>query len=152
MMIYDEIAGIYLPVVWTLMSSKTEICYKQAFSCLFSINPNIDIYKAGVDFEPALFKGVSFWFPDAITIGCFFHFMQALRKKMGELHILKGEIKAAVEAFQYIIVLPPDELDEKGIDFIMSIIIDYLEAQIENYVMPKKSKKKWVKFWVYFRK
>lgn len=151
-MIYDEIAGIYLPVVWTLMSSKTEICYKQAFSCLYSINPNIDIFKAGVDFEPALFNGFQFWFSDTILIGCFFHFMQALRKKMKEFHIIKDEIKAAVEAFQYLIVLPPDELDVKGIDFIWSIIIDYLEHHAENYVMPKKSKKKWVKFWAYFRK
>ena len=148
-MVFSAQYNIYIPCVWILMTGKTTLCYQHALSCLQSIKHNLDPKYVGVDFEPALFNTVKKYFPNAEIIGCYFHFLQAIRKHMISIGFPPEEIKAAMECFFYMIVLPPNEIDEYGIDFIMMMILDYLKTH--DYNMKELDKKLWITFWAYFR-
>mmetsp|Transcript_21180 Transcript_21180/g.31896 ORF Transcript_21180/g.31896 Transcript_21180/m.31896 type:complete len:92 (-) Transcript_21180:688-963(-) len=79
--LYDDQREAYIPVYWILMTGKTEACYDQAFQLLNTdlggkFNPSV----VGIDFEKAFINMVKKHWPDAIIIGCFFHFKQAIRK------------------------------------------------------------------------
>ena len=98
------------------MTGKTQECYYQAlhvFKC--DTDHECDPYSVGVDYEIAFFKMVNVRFPDAFLVGCYFHFMQALLKKLKELHVPKEQIAIAIrpDMLGLLPYLPKDELFAK---------------------------------------
>ena len=74
-MIFDACLKIFIPVVWILMSGKTEECYWQAFNWLSSAVEEIKPSYIGIDFECAFFSQARNHFPEATLIGCKFQSM-----------------------------------------------------------------------------
>ena len=64
------------------------------------------------------------FFPGSIVVGCFFHFKTVGCDKMEKISILAPEIKAAMSPacnmFEYLLVVDPDDIDPKGIHFVMA--------------------------------
>ena len=52
-MVYDSSMFIYIPVLYILMTGKTEECYHQAFTYIHGELPICDSYCIGVDFGRA---------------------------------------------------------------------------------------------------
>ena len=102
---------------------------------------------AGVDFEPAFYTAISIFFPEAIIIGCFFHFKQAIRGKLQKLGMHKAVISVILLVMNYAPSLPPDEMLEKGISFLKSLVRAALKKQRD---LNKIDKKLWNSFWNYF--
>ena len=153
-MVYDQALRIYIPVMYILMTGKTEECYHQAFTYIRGELPACDPYCIGVDFERAFFSAAGLFFPEAHLVGCLFHFKQAARRKMIDLGIPDHEVQIAMRfgVYDLLAVLPKDELDKKGIPFIQTVIIDLIgEYYTTNAPEDKAWEKKWDTFWVYFR-
>ena len=154
-MVYDQSLDLYVPVMYVLMSGKTKECYRQVFSYIKGELPNCTPYCIGVDFEKAFFTAVSIYFPQALLTGCLFHFKQAARRKMEKLGIPDNEIKIAMAsgAYDLLTVLPVDELDDKGIPFVETMIMDQIyeyhfknKKELDDNTVPR-----WGVFWQYFR-
>ena len=54
--IWDVSLNIYLPVIYILMTRKTEKCYQQAFDYIKWKVPGFKPYSGGLDFELAFFR------------------------------------------------------------------------------------------------
>lgn len=90
--------NLLLPIASIIMKNKSEISYINTFENLKFIflenNIKIDFNKIYFmcDFEIALRNAIKYCFPDAIIIGCYFHYVKALVKKFKELGLLKKKI------------------------------------------------------------
>lgn len=69
-----------------------------------------------LDFEKAMINAPREQFPDTILVGCFFHFKQALRKRMGSLGIHKQQIKIAMSenCIDILCIALKEEILKKG--------------------------------------
>ena len=152
-MVFDAALKIYVPVAWVLMSGKTEECYWQAFNWLTSAVEDIDPSYIGVDFERGFFTQISNHFPDAKLIGCKFHFKQAARRMMVKLGIVETEIQYAMKTgiYDLLTVLPLDQI-EKGIAYVRTKIIVFVEEQKYSEKETQASFDLWDKFWDYFER
>ncbi len=126
-MVYCKALKKYVPACYILMSGKTSECYWQAFNWLVLRVPGLAPEFVGVDFEIAFFKAAREHFPDAILVGCKFHFKQALRKKMLELGIPEGQIAFAMKkgVLDVLLVIPPAQLKE-GVLYVRTKIMDHV--------------------------
>ena len=155
-MVFDVSLKIYIPIMYILMSGKTEECYYQAFTYIRGEVPDCDPYCVGVDFEPAFFNAVDLFFPSANLVGCIFHFKQAAKRKMKEFGIPSNEIQVAMQPGVYDLLtnLPPDELDLKGIPYVQCMIIRLIDESYATY-SEKTNAGEWEqrceRFWKYFR-
>ena len=95
-MVYDSSMFIYIPVMYILMTGKTEECYHQAFTYIHGELPTCDPYCIGVDFERAFFSAAGLFFPEAHLVGCLFHFKQAACCEMIDLGIPDHEVQIAM--------------------------------------------------------
>ena len=145
-MVYDQALKVYVPVAWVLMTGATFECYYQAYHAINSdAEGEADPAIVGVDFETALFQAIKLFWPDAHQSGCNFHFKQALRRKMIDMRIPKDQISFALSfgVIDLLTVLPKDELEDKGIPFVRTMIAD---------AFPESDMEIWDKFWdVYFK-
>ena len=77
------------------MKTKTEISYKNVFDnfklILLDYNIKVDFSKIYIftNFEKSLRNAIVFSFPNSNLIGCYFHYIKSLVKKMKELGMLK---------------------------------------------------------------
>lgn len=131
-MVFDARLHIFVPVAWILMTGKTIECYWQAFNWLTSIVDSIDPAFVGVDFERAFFTQVLNHFAEAEIIGCLFHFKQALHRKMIKLGIPDEEVRFTMRkgVMDLITVIPKDELNPKGVNFIAAMILDFCAKEL----------------------
>ena len=100
-----------------------------------------------LDFEKAMMNAAREQFPDAILVGCFFHFKQALRKHMGSLGICKQQIKMAMSenCIDILCIIPKEEILKKGMPYVQ-------DAIKSSGLLNKDDDKKWDKLWVHFKK
>ena len=80
--VYHALLDCYLPACYLLMSHKTKIAYRYAFSNLILLCKTLEINLAPqyimCDFESALRKGIQDSFPKSQITGCYFHYCKAL--------------------------------------------------------------------------
>lgn len=100
------------PIVWILMTHRTTDAYAAA---LQYVNDNIfEINGSGIiiDFEKAMRAGIKRVSPNIRILGCWFHFAQALKRKMASLTNLFTLIRSNPDAkiifrkFQTLALLP----------------------------------------------
>ena len=153
-MVYNQALGIYVPVLYILMSGKTKECYMQAFGYIKREVPGCDPYCVGVDFERAFFTAVRFHFPKTLLIGCLFHFKQAGVRKMEKLGIPDAEIKIAMVfgVFDLLTVLPRSELEERGVPFVRTMIMNLIHDHYfeKGEELDAQLGERRDKFWEYF--
>ena len=78
-------------LMFILMSGKRKSDYKKVMKKVKNLlPPGPAVTRVVADFEAAMWKGILSTFPEVHIQGCLFHWAQALRRKMGELGILKS--------------------------------------------------------------
>lgn len=103
------------------MSNRSTECYTAVFhyiNTVYDLNPSEVI----TDFEGGLRKAISIVYPNCLIRGCWFHYSQAIRKKVRSCNLLKT-IKSDSEAnrvYHMIMCLPllPSENFLDGFNFI----------------------------------
>lgn len=164
-MVKDVQTKMFVPVMYGLMTGKTKMLYFQALHFLVSatkwqFNPR----RISCDFEDALISQINNQFPspdsgrcapdDGCDInGCLFHLKQAWRRKMLELNIPRDQISIAMQrgVLDLLCVLPPNELDSKGIHYVRSLIQRLIEEKSGNK-MTLKDKTIWGVFFGYIER
>jgi len=84
--IWDKITKSFVPAYWVLMSGKTAACYNVAFFMMKNdLGGGFNPFCVGIDFERNFINMVKIHWPMAELVGCFFHFKQAMRRKLVSL-------------------------------------------------------------------
>ena len=145
-MVYDEQTDLYVPILYILMTAKTQILYYQALHYVICVSDwKLDPFSVTCDFEKALLSAVGEQFRGNTRInGCLFHWKQALRRKMKKLNIEDQYVSMAMHknVIDVLTVIPRDEIVRKGIPYVRSILD---QEDVEG-------REKWNSFWDYFTK
>ena len=146
-MAFDNTTGVYVPILYILMTKKTEEHYLHAIHCLmvvsdYKLKPN----SITCDFERALMNAFRTKFPNADMYGCLFHFKQALRRKMISLHIEGDRVECVMQKdwIDILTIIRREEIKSKGIPYVRSLIED------EGNDLSLAELGKWSTFWAYF--
>ena len=96
-MIYSSAHDLYVPIFFILLQSKDQVAYYLALQ--MAINGSdwkLDAKTKTCDFERSLLNALNHQFPEeeTPTIGCLFHFKQALRRKLLGYRISREVIHA----------------------------------------------------------
>jgi hypothetical protein len=140
LMVFDSASNLYIPVFYVLTTSKTQWTYWTVLNeILISCEMQLDASFVHCDFEKAMINAIKEQLGKESEIaGCFFHFKQALLRKMKELGIDKNERKKGLEVMNILTVIPHDEILSKGIPYCKHVI--------------GASNTKWSSFWYYFER
>ncbi|KAG0420600.1 hypothetical protein EQH57_0078 [Dictyocoela roeselum] len=144
--IHAEFDGQCFPILYCFLQNKTEETYNYLFSTIkeilsqrnISFNPSI----VQIDFEYAAFNAIRAVFPIASVKGCFFHFGQAVWRKVVDLHLKtmyneSSNFRECVGMITALALIPLDDID-RGWSIIKSSLlynsgqIDALFAYVEN--------------------
>jgi hypothetical protein len=150
LMLFDHITSLYVPLLYVLMTHKNEALYWHAFNAIRAISEwKIKVRSYCSNFEVSLMKQLDIAFGKSFGgfhVGCFFHFKQALRKRLTDkLNMPKDLIKLAMLSgmLDPLCVIPCDKVEGKG--------IAYVCLQLEKGKDSRKEKKKWEEFWLYIQ-
>ncbi|POM60224.1 hypothetical protein PHPALM_30946 [Phytophthora palmivora] len=110
---------------------------------------NLDPATVICDFGSGLIKAVLTQFPDARVSGCFFHFKQALGRRMKKEKIPAPEIKIAMApgCVDILAVVDKDKVVIEGTSYVRKLLREKCEADGLVYFFHK-----WERFWTYFQK
>ncbi|OWZ15417.1 putative cleavage induced protein [Phytophthora megakarya] len=141
---------MFTPVYFVLCTSRTETTYNDILH-LISRDTGKKMTPAEIvcDFEFGLISAVQQAFPNAEVVGCFFHFKQALSRRMKFEHITKKEISIAMTpgCLDILAVIDPEFIDPKG--------IAWVKLEIKRQCATKGcaySTRQWRSFWRYFHR
>ena len=144
-MVFDVQTSVYVPVMYVLMTGKSENMYWHALHWVYVCsNWKLDPFLVTCDFEAGLQKAVIGQFTNAILNGCLFHWKQAIRRKMKDIGIHSEQVEWGMtkDVLDYLTVIPRDEIRGKEIDYVQSIIDPHVETDEDKF--------KWGLFWEYF--
>ena len=81
--------GNYVPLVFTILPAKTEICYQKMWTFITDYCTEKNLVPAPktihIDFEKAMHKAISSTFPNTSIMCCIFHFSQNFWRKIQSL-------------------------------------------------------------------
>uniref|UniRef100_T1JH24 MULE transposase domain-containing protein n=1 Tax=Strigamia maritima TaxID=126957 RepID=T1JH24_STRMM len=78
------------PAIYVLMTHKTQAAYECLLRYVLELQPNLNPTVVMSDFETALQNAVSICFPRARVAGCFFHYSQAIWRRVQKLGLTDG--------------------------------------------------------------
>jgi hypothetical protein len=87
-----------------------------------------------------LINAVKGQFPSAKSVGCLFHFKQAIRRPMLKLRIPEDYVSHTAERLDILTVAPIKQIEKSSI------------AYVNTLIDPEGHAAKWTKFWRYFVK
>jgi hypothetical protein len=136
-MAYDPSTNLYSPCIWALMTSKDEYIYCEVLHAVVVLlkyrwSPRTVV----VDFEKALLSSVRYQFPGSRIVGCFFHFRQALQRKMQKLRCDPDKTTLMLNSLNRLLNVEDMQLN-------------HVLASIEHD--PRFSGETWARFWHYFK-
>jgi hypothetical protein len=144
LMIYSHQHGMYVPIFYVLMTCKKEALYKHAFqNIVAACSWKLFGKTLSCDFEKAIINVAQREFPEALILGCYFHWKQAIRRQLEALHIdreLINQLTHAEGLLGMLTVIPVKEIESKGIPYIRSV---FPEGNFKN---------EFDQFWKYFVK
>lgn len=108
-----------VPLVYMLMSKKSQEMYTNALETLLDVannlNVNLNPTYILIDFEKAAISSIRDIFPNCTPLGCYFHWTQNLIKKLGFLHLKASyandvSIFMGIKKLQALTFLPPERV------------------------------------------
>ena len=104
-------------------------------------------FAVHVDFEKALINAIRSQFPNAMIVGCYFHFKQALFRWLKKSNIHPEQVLMAMEPnfIDLLTIVPKKEIVKFGVPhlkMVMKSMPDFKESDV----------KKWDGFWAYFQR
>ncbi|POM81427.1 Hypothetical protein PHPALM_603 [Phytophthora palmivora] len=101
---FDPRTKLYLPVFFSLMTSRTQDSDKRLLHCIeFAVGSKPDIN--------------TLHFPESRIVGCLFHQNQAWRRKMKDLRLPNIEVSIAMQkgVLDMLTVVDPEKGEIKGV-------------------------------------
>lgn len=147
-MTHDRASDLFLPVLFVLCTSKTRAIYANVMrSADQSAGQTIEPEMVICDFEAALMDSVLSHFDGVRVSGCYFHWKQALLKRLVKLRICSAEISVAMDrgALDLLAVMEPSVVQLRGIPHVQGLLQERIERKGHKY-----SADKWGSFWHYF--
>ncbi|XP_066596630.1 uncharacterized protein [Prorops nasuta] len=143
------------PFIWVLMNNKSASTYTNLFSYLKSnvLPPSFKPNYVHCDFELALHNSLKSVFSECNIIGCYFHYVQAVRKMAKKLKIIQNNKRSAINtevsilvAIRKICYLPllPSKLITTG----LNIISVELQKNLQHYEIMKPLINYVESFWI----
>ncbi len=122
-MIFEETLQIYLPILYILMTNKSQKMYWNALELIFKLSGRRANPKTTMcDFEQALLNTIGGMFPYSKIIGCFFHWKQAICRKLISLKFENEkeivELAMVKNSMDILTVIPVNEIRTKGFAFV----------------------------------
>ena len=104
-----------VPLVYCLMRNKTKEKYEELFAALKNLKAMLDPHEVTIDFEIASFEALKSSFPNANIKGCFFHFAQAIRRKIQSVGLAKEyqqdtDVRNILKSFVALALTPEEDL------------------------------------------
>ncbi len=144
-MCFDRATSMYVPVLYCLMTHKTQELYWHALNQVIVIsNWKLKVRSYTTDFEKAIINSCEHQFPEGFHVGCFFHLKQAWRRYLiTKCGFLREEISLAMMrgVLDILTILPFGDIEPFGIPYVRSVVEEGVSAE---------NKKKWDRFWEYF--
>lgn len=131
-----------LPMVYALMTDKTEASYNRLFDGLKNLQPALNPKSIMSDFEKASQNAVGQAFPAAEIVGCLFHLGQNLWRKVQQLNLANAykndeNFRTHVKMLLALSFVPPADVAAVFDELVqqcppeMADLIDYWE---DNYI------------------
>lgn len=100
------------------MTNKSQAAYTHVFRYIDNKICSMDCESFITDYETAMRNAIQMCYPDSKVYSCWFHFSQAVKKKMSQLPDLntlirtKKEVYCLYRKFQALPLLPPANIEE----------------------------------------
>eukprot|EP01156_Anaeramoeba_ignava_P010233 Anaeramoba_ignava/a479144_40.p1 GENE.a479144_40~~a479144_40.p1 ORF type:complete len:607 (+),score=163.26 a479144_40:46-1866(+) len=116
-MCFDHSSRIYVPAVYAISTSSKQDMYTFIFENIFRyfLNSKWKFKYVTCDFEVSLQNAIKKVLPEAQLIGCFFHWKNAIRKKVNKLcsELDENQKKELVESLEELTYIPLNMIEEK---------------------------------------
>lgn len=121
-MIYSQGEKTYVPIFYVLLQSKAELAYYHALQMVIcACNWELDPKSITCDFEVTFINALRTQFRGVDIVGCFFHFKQALRRKLKKFRIDPLVISSLMNddgLINILTIVPVSEILIKAIPYI----------------------------------
>lgn len=118
--LHGDFNGQCFPLLYCFLSSKTEETYVNVFNLIktslaaHSINFSPSVVQ--IDFKAAAYNAIRRCFPDAKIIGCYFHFGQAIWRRLQNLGLVtlyntNSNFANIVEIISALALIPIEDID-----------------------------------------
>ena len=102
-----------VPLVFMLLTCKSAAVYEKAFRALKELNPDLSPKRVITDFELAAINSFRKIFPRTEVKGCFFHFAQAIWRKIQDLGLAglykeNDDIRKVVKCLVALALIPSE--------------------------------------------
>ncbi|KAL0882614.1 hypothetical protein ABMA27_001051 [Loxostege sticticalis] len=135
-----------VPLLYVLMSDKTQKSYNIVFSMIKSIIPMWEPQTFRCDFEKATINAIQEIFPQVTVKGCFFHYKKAIWKKGRELNLTKSIILKRQIELAAVLPLLPENLIMEGWFYVASQSPDTENSdRFRQYVISQWIKEDFIK-------
>ena len=111
-------SGWSFPAVFVLMPNKSRSSYETVFDELNRLKPGLMPDNVMVDFELALIRAIEVKFPSSYVRGCFFHYCQAIFRKVSQEGLATqysdrtSDIRQGVRRMMALPFLPEHDIEE----------------------------------------
>ena len=148
-MCYDQQLRVYVPIMYILMTGKTEVLYRHALSWVNAIVLGHSAPKmVTCDFEKGLMNAVEYTFKNVTVNGCLFHWKQAILRKLKEIRFSNEQVPYQMvsrSVLDVLTVIPKAEVATSGISYVKSLIAEKMNLCETDEVKMRI-------FWAYFER
>ena len=135
--VYIPSDRLFLPVFWVLMSRKSQRSYELAFQMIQStVGQQLNVEFFMHDFEIAIYNAILNVYPNSTSVGCFFHFKQAIIRRMMKEGIPQHIAFEDSKWFDLLTVVDKNEIFEKAVPYLEFMILerysDKMDADMAN--------------------
>lgn len=128
--LHGEVGGnpIIVPLVFALLPNKQETTYERLFTSLRQHLPQMNPLHFHSDFEMAAMNAFQKVFPCVTVHGCFFHYIQALRKNAKKANLYNTKEQETIALYTALAHLPPAHIPEGFLSINFEISSDNTSA------------------------
>jgi hypothetical protein len=108
-MTYDKGTSCYVPCAYSLLTSKNEWMYLRLFhEILMQLDYVWEPESIVCDFELGLINAIKQEFPTSTLTGCYFHWKQALHRKLVKRGFRAEERAVVISSIEFLVAIEPE--------------------------------------------